>query len=401
MVFANGADMQIGKSTVPSSHRMHTFFTMSTNGGFTWNAPAQIDTGNPNDAWEPTVTVDQTNGNVSIAWYDRRDDSNNVLYRTYYTQSTDGGSTFLASQIPVASAQSDPRLDPNGTGDYMSIVATGGQAHPVWTDTSTGRPQIFTASITESGSSFTVPPQTGVAGGSPMNPAGSHWIQIAGAAHDIGVGAECTAWVIGTNAVVGGFGLWGWNWSSPGWFTVDGGGERITVNALGLPRVTNSIDQIWRLLSNGWQQLPGAAIDISSGADGSLFVIGTDNVPGGGGVYEFNFTTGQWRFDNGAGERIAVGPDGQPWVVNSAQQIWRHTAGGWQHLPGLAHDIGIGANGAAWIVGTNPEIGGFGIWRWNGSGWSPVEGGGTQIAVGADGLPWITNNVGGVYERLS
>jgi hypothetical protein len=108
------------------------------------------------DAWEPTVAVDQSNGHVSMAWYDRRDSTDptipNYLYRTYYSQSTDGGATFLPQQIAVANRQSDPTIDCNGTGDYMQMVAVDGVAHPFWADTrnivnGNHIDQIFTAPV--------------------------------------------------------------------------------------------------------------------------------------------------------------------------------------------------------------------------------------------------------------
>ena len=70
----------------PAGGRMHIFFSRSTNGGTTWSAPIRLDTGNPNDAWEPAVAVDQLDGTVKVAWYDRRDDSGNKFYNVYYTQ---------------------------------------------------------------------------------------------------------------------------------------------------------------------------------------------------------------------------------------------------------------------------------------------------------------------------
>jgi hypothetical protein len=139
----------IQSSTGP---RMHIFYSRSTNGGASWSAPVRLDTGNVNDAWEPIVAVDQSNGKVTAAWYDRRDDGSNTLYGVYYTQSSDGGQTWLPTQVPVASVQSDPRVESlNGTGDYMGMVAMDGKAHPVWTDSRDGLMRTYTATIDESG----------------------------------------------------------------------------------------------------------------------------------------------------------------------------------------------------------------------------------------------------------
>ena len=134
----------------PVGYRIHAFFSRSTNGGATWSAPVRLDPDNSQDAWQPSVAVDQSNGAVAISWYDRRDDPNGRLYRTYYTQSTDGGVTFLPNQVQVATQQSDPAFDCSGTGDYMQLIAVDGIAHPFWTDNRNGINQIFTASVDES-----------------------------------------------------------------------------------------------------------------------------------------------------------------------------------------------------------------------------------------------------------
>lgn len=133
----------------PAGAAMHIYFSRSVDGGSTWSAPARIDTGNSHDAWEPAVAVDQSSGLVTLAWYDRRDDAGNKLYRVYYTQSADGGQTFLPNQVGLTTAASDPTLDCNATGDYMGLAASDGVAHPVWSDTRNGINQIFAATVNE------------------------------------------------------------------------------------------------------------------------------------------------------------------------------------------------------------------------------------------------------------
>jgi hypothetical protein len=132
---------------------MHISFVRSSDGGAHWSVPVQIDTRDytkyNNDSWAPAVSVDQSNGAVTIAWYDRRDDPGNKFYRVYYTQSTDGGATFLPKPIPVSTNPSDPTLDCQAAGDYMQTASIDGVAHPFWSDTRNGRNQIFTASVDE------------------------------------------------------------------------------------------------------------------------------------------------------------------------------------------------------------------------------------------------------------
>ncbi|TMC03911.1 MAG: exo-alpha-sialidase [Chloroflexi bacterium] len=400
VVYADGADRQILASTVPSAHRMHIFLQESKDGGTTWSSRVQIDSGNTrNDSWEPSVAVDQSNGNVVLTWYDRRDDPNNKLYRPYYSESAADGSGLaqFTAQIPVADTQSDPSIDCNGTGDYLQIAAAAGTAHPLWSDTRTGLPAVFTSAITESAATTagTVSSVTGAL----RDPHGTSWVGLPGLGSAIGVGADCQAWLIGLNQVGGGGGVWAWEGPGPGWVPFPGGGVRIATAAFGLPRIVNNANGIFFMRNDGsWQALAGAGLDVASGANISLWVIGVNATGGGYGLWFFN--GGGWSPFAGGGVRLAIGPDGSPWVVNSAGTIWHWTGTAWQQLPGLAIDIGVGADGSAWIIGLNPVGGGFGIYRWSGTGWDAVPGGGIAISVGPDGLPWIVSSNGGIYERV-
>jgi Tectonin domain len=408
VVWADGASAQNGTSTVPSATRMHIFLSSFDPGlSTTWSTPIRIDSGNTNDGWQPSVAVDQSNGSVAVTWYDRRDDINNTLYRPYYAQSADGGATWSA-QIPLSPNTSDPRIDCNGTGDYMQVIAGGGHAHAAWTEMSGLRPQVWVANVDEA----TVPASfsSTTATGNLRNPSGTSWAQLPGLARDIGVGPDsgCTAAVIGTNSLGGGGGVYVWTgaqWVGP---VAGGSGARITVSAGGLPRVVNKNNAIYRMLISNtgalfWSALPGLGSDIASGADGSLWVIGTNAVPGGGGVWLY---TGSWvQPFGGGGTRIAVDPLGQPWVINSSHQIFCHNPSGWQLLPGAGIDVGVGANGEVWVIGTNAVPGGFGIFRWSGTcaaggSWSLVPGGAVAISVGTDGLPFVVNNQGLIFERM-
>jgi hypothetical protein len=149
-IYATWGDRQTG-SFAPD--RLHIFASESTDGGAHWLSRNQIDTGNGYDAWEPAIAVDQSTGVVTIVWYDRRglDPTSTYyrLYNTYYTQSADGGLTYLPAQVAVDDQASSAQVDCAATGDYLGIAAAKGVAHPVWTDTRSGSEQVFTASIDE------------------------------------------------------------------------------------------------------------------------------------------------------------------------------------------------------------------------------------------------------------
>ena len=125
--------------------------------------------------------------------------------------------------------------------------------------------------------------------------------------------------------------------------------------------------------------MPGAARDIAIGADGSVWVIGLDPAPGGNGLHRWQY--GQWQRNDGGGVRVAVGPDGQPWVVQANGNVLRRSGPYWNPLPGNASDIAVGSDGTAWIIGAEAAGGNAGILRWTGGNWARVDGAAQSIAV--------------------
>ncbi|RMD98835.1 MAG: hypothetical protein D6812_12760, partial [Deltaproteobacteria bacterium] len=85
----------------------------------------------------PAIVVDRA-GIVRIMWLDRRDDPENLLVNVYYTESRDGGATFMRN-MRVSDVAFDPRFAIKSKGgflgDYFAMDADGERAFLVWTDT--------------------------------------------------------------------------------------------------------------------------------------------------------------------------------------------------------------------------------------------------------------------------
>jgi hypothetical protein len=231
--------------------------------------------------------------------------------------------------------------------------------------------------------------------------AGKTWNQLPGFAKDIGVGADGSVWIIGTNPVGPGHNFGIHKWTGNNWVGVDGGGVRIAVDQSGNPWIVNADNEIFRRVDDNWNRLPGSAKDIGVGADGSVWIIGTNPI---GTVDNFGihrWTGSDWVGIEGGGVRIAVDQSGNPWIVNANGEIFQRVDDKWNRLPGFAKDIGVGADGSAWIIGTNRvgTAGNFGIHRWTGNNWVGIEGGGVQISVDHSGLPWIVNSTGNIFRR--
>jgi hypothetical protein len=203
------------------------------------------------------------------------------------------------------------------------------------------------------------------------------------------------------------YGVYRWGRLTPGseltWINEGGGGVGITAGPDGesvAPWIVNSAGNIFRKVGGQWQLMPGGARDIDVNKFGVAYIIGMNPVGAGGdyGIYSWNGAT--WVNEGGGGVRIAVGPDGSPWMVNSIQDIYHKVGGNWQQLPGKAYDIDVapGDNGTPWIIGTNPTgSGNFGIYSWNGSTWVNMGGGGVRIAASTSQTAYVVNANQDIY----
>ena len=105
------------------------------------------------DQLMPALAVG-SDGAVTVAWLDNRNDSNNYNYDVYMTRSTSAvsGGLRFGNEQRVTNVASNPDNDPRtqGTliGDYFAIGAGAGLVYPVWTDTRNNNEDIFVAPIT-------------------------------------------------------------------------------------------------------------------------------------------------------------------------------------------------------------------------------------------------------------
>ena len=141
------------------------------------------------------------------------------------------------------------------------------------------------------------------------------------------------------------------------------------------------------------QTVPGTASDIDVGVNGEVWLIGTDAVPGGFGIYKLGWdNAGRARIKvDGAAVRVAVDNDGEPWVVNSSGEIYRRQKNAWTGLQNVkARDIEIDNKGIVWIADSDGNVrrrNADGSWVTIGTNMDAK-----RIAVDVIGVPWIINN---------
>lgn len=212
----------------------------------------------------------------------------------------------------------------------------------------------------------------------PAAAAANTWRQMPGSANEIGMGGG-TLWIVGTNPVPGGFGIYRWNGNA--WTQVPGGAVRIDVDSKGYAWIVSDKDEIFRFNGNGWSRLPGLGKEIGVGANGAVWLLGSKAVAGGYEIYRWNGNG--WNLVQGGAVRLDVDPQGNAWSISDNGEIYRYTGSGWVRMPGQARDIGIGADGSVFIAAADGQV-----LKWNGNAWNPHHGTLDALTVSDQGVPF-------------
>lgn len=247
---------------------------------------------------------------------------------------------------------------------------------------------------------------------------GAAWVDRQTRGHDIGVGADGSAWLVGISQsghaapASGGFPISRWDGST--WHQLPGAAVRISAASAQAAWCIDATGAIfeWNDARHAWDKQPGVAIDIAMATDGSVWMIG-GNAPLTQ-QHIFRWAGRTWVPVAPLGfptnfhpARIAAASSHEAWVVTANGQIlhWRNQAVSSSSLPGTAHDIGVGADGT---VGITSRPGGVLFWSSERSQWVEIDSPpllpGTsprliEIAIAPNGLPWVVNPDLKVFER--
>lgn len=61
--------------------------------------------------------------------------------------------------------------------------------------------------------------------------------------------------------------------------------------------------------------------------------------------------------------RIAVDPDGSPWIIQVGGRIYHWKNDQFMRMPGRARDIAVGAEGSVYAIGYKKFKKGYGVWK--------------------------------------
>jgi hypothetical protein len=121
------------------------FYKQSTTHGATWTAPVRLnDDAGAGHQYHPTLSVDGSQ--VTVSFYDRRDDAANCLTHVYSTRSITGGATWSAN-ARVTDAASNFNGNSNGPGDYSSSTPSLAGDWSFFSDHTTSTFQILGSSL--------------------------------------------------------------------------------------------------------------------------------------------------------------------------------------------------------------------------------------------------------------
>ena len=207
---------------------------------------------------------------------------------------------------------------------------------------------------------------------------------------------------------------------SPEWVDYIGGfnaATQIASSPQGTLWVVNHAGQIFYWNGDGYTEAPGNGCAVAIGVgpatasdpNGTPWVIGCNgSASQNGGIYYLNGSS--WVQVPGAATRIAVSPEGIPWVVTAAGNIFYFNGSVFINVPGCATNIAVGPttaplagpNGDVWVIGCSGVAGsGNAIYQLEyGTTWLQYPGWASQISVSPGlGIPWVINEQGVIYVQ--
>jgi hypothetical protein len=168
--------------------------------------------------------------------------------------------------------------------------------------------------------------------------------EVGGAAVDIGVGANGTVWVIGTNNTGGGKGIYRFMNRWPFWQNMPGGALRVAVDPNGNAYVINSFDHLFQWTGSSWNYISTATgKDVAVSSGGTIFVMQSNKI-----LYKRPSDLSWASLDAPVGKtllRISADLNGNPYVVTSDFKLFQYNGTYWYEIPTPpqgALDVGVG-----------------------------------------------------------
>ncbi len=148
-----GCTSGLGPQTnVASTCKTRIWFSRSTNGGATWEAPRKLhDLTSLNDQFHSRLVVDDTDGKLVVIYYDTVNDPARISTDVWVQVSSDEGVRWSTPRR-ITSAETDETAatadSGNQYGDYIGLSGRAGRFFASWTDRRSGaREEIWGAPV--------------------------------------------------------------------------------------------------------------------------------------------------------------------------------------------------------------------------------------------------------------
>jgi hypothetical protein len=207
-------------------------------------------------------------------------------------------------------------------------------------------------------------------------------------AQDIAAGGGAV-WALSGIPVPGGVALY--RWTPAGWLPAQAGGTALAVDAQGRPWLADALGTLLRFTGNDWRIVGSGVHDVALDGAGGVWALSGERHADGRAVLhrpppENDDTDAEWpdwTRDAMRAERIAVAPDGTPWIVTGSGAALRRDGAAWLHEAENVRDIAFDSHGRVWVV----SLRGSRLYRRDaaGQGWRRAEGIADRIAVARDG----------------
>lgn len=152
----------------------------------------------------------------------------------------------------------------------------------------------------------------------------------------------------------------------------------------------NHLEHIYNWDGNKWHKIEGAAVNVSVGVDGTVWVVNKAHE-----IYRYDRVAQKWSIVPGQLVQVSVGSANHIWGVNHLENIYRWDAANnkWDAIEGAATNVSVGADGTAYVVNKAHDI-----YRWEGNRWQVVAGELVQIHVANANKVVGVNHLGHVYR---
>jgi hypothetical protein len=174
-------------------------------------------------------------------------------------------------------------------------------------------------------------------------------------AQDIAAGGGAV-WALSGIPVPGGVALY--RWTPAGWLPAQAGGTALAVDAQGRPWLADALGTLLRFTGNDWRIVGSGVHDVALDGAGGVWALSGERHADGRAVLhrpppENDDTDAEWpdwTRDAMRAERIAVAPDGTPWIVTGSGAALRRDGAAWLRAEGIADRIAVARDGSVFAI---------------------------------------------------